>query len=94
MTALVAGMLGLPAPRKVSGWRYGHIPTSGKSYNARDQRLEMGVSVMAIDGGDETQDQIAAMFYSNRPVVKITGWLNTVSKGGDGEPLVMYAKEI
>ena len=91
-----AGFVGNEAPRKVQGWRYGKIPASGFSYNYRDNRTEAGVSLMEIDGEETPQDAISAMFIaaSGRPVVRVTGWLNTNKRGSDGEPLVFWAEEI
>lgn len=95
MVIIEAGLRGAEMPREVTGWRYGHVPRCGQSYNARDGFLESGVSVMAVDGGEETQDQISAVFIApGRPVIRVRGLLNTIRRGSDGEPLVMDAEEI
>jgi hypothetical protein len=89
------GYSGADLPQWVSGWRYGNIPEGGKSYNYRDDRPEYGVSVMQVDGGEQTQDKISALFIANgRPSVKVAGWLNPLEKGSDGEPLLMGAVTI
>ena len=89
--SFVAGQKNLPKPHIVTGWRYGNIPASGRSFNHRDGFCEQGVSVMATDEDDETQDKISAFFVeiSGKPKIKITGYLNTISKGSDGEPLLV-----
>lgn len=87
-----AGRLGHDFPAWVTGWRYGNIPECGQSYNYRDNRPEDGVSVMEIDGGEQTQDKISAFFVANgRPVVKVAGYLNPYRRGADGEPLLVCA---
>jgi hypothetical protein len=94
MTALEAGFTGKEMPRLVTGWRYGNIPSCGYSYNYADDRPEGGVSLMETDCGLKTADALSALFISaNRPVVKVEGWLNTVERGSDGEPLVMWAEK-
>jgi hypothetical protein len=94
-TFMAAGLAGAKMPYIVTGWRYGHIPASGLSFNARDDRPESGVSVMAVDGGEEIQDRLSALFIAvGRPVVQVRGYLNTIARGSDGEPLLLDAGEI
>lgn len=92
-TALVfaeAGLRGAPMPHLVTGWRYGAIPEAGLSYNYRDGTPEAGVSVMALDNGDSTQDRLSALFIADsRPVVRVRGYLHTFRRGADGEPLLL-----
>lgn len=78
-------------PREVTGWRYGNLP-SGQSRNFRDDSLERGVSLAALDNGKEV-GAFSQMFFDDRPVVRVRGillpWM-----GSDGEPLVCCAEEI
>ena len=90
-----AGLLGEAVPYPVTGWRYGHIPECGVSWNYRDMHPEAGVSLMAVDGGGETQDKVSAIFMSEgRPVIKVSGLLHTYKTGSDGEPLLLDAVEM
>lgn len=90
-----AGCRGAEMPHYVTGWRYGHLPSSGHSYNYADDYAEGGVSLMEVDGGDKTQNLISALYIGvDRPIVKVAGWLNTLKHGSDGEPLVFWAREI
>jgi hypothetical protein len=93
-----AGLVGAKKPHKVTGWRYGNIPAIGHSYNYRDDRPESGVSLMELDGDMSAYniDEISTMFIaaSGRPKVRVSGYLNTVRTGSDGEPLVFDAKNI
>jgi hypothetical protein len=94
---LNCGLRGLDMPRWVTGWRFGHIPESGRSYNYRDSKPEKGVSVMALDDDDaRPADKVSALFIAaeRRPVVKVAGWLNPFATGSDGEPLLVGAVEI
>jgi len=97
-TALVflsAGMCGAEMPYMVTGWRYGHVPAIGHSYNYAADRPEQGVSLMAVDGGQTAVDLISTAFLSaGRPVVRVRGYLNTIETGSDGEPLLLDAVEI
>lgn len=81
-------------PEYVTGWRYGKLPESGRSYNFRDQQNEKGVSLMALHG--EPIGGIAKtyeMFNSKgKPIVHVSGWLS--GYGADGEPIVIDAKEL
>ena len=88
------GWRGAEMPYPVTGWRYGHIPDRGQSWNYADNRYESGVSVMALDNGDSTTDTISALFFADRPIVRVSGLLNTIKRGSDGEPLIIYAQEI
>lgn len=89
-----AGLLNKEMPYKVTGWRYGNIPERGFSWNYAEDRPESGVSVMEIDGGQSAPDALEYAFFAHRPIVKITGYLNTVKTGSDGEPLLLDAKLI
>lgn len=90
-----AGLYGKSEPVVATGWRYGNVPACGFSYNFRDDYPEAGVSVMAIDNGDETQDKISCGFIAleGRPVIKVKGYLH-YETGSDGEPLLVNAIEI
>lgn len=81
--------------RKVRGWRYGDIPAEGRSYNHRDNEPEDGVSLMELEEGTRSQDEISAMFIEagNRPVVWCEGYL-LPHRGSDGEPLILGARKI
>jgi hypothetical protein len=94
LIAYEAGLLGCEMPHKVTGWRYGHIPANGHSYNYRDDRAEAGVSLMETDCGLKTADPLMNVMAGSRPRVRVEGWLNTIKRGSDGEPLVFWAKEI
>jgi len=90
-----AGFISAEIPTIVNGWRWGNIPQRGFSFNYADNQREMGVSVMEVYGGEATQDNLSALFLSRgRNKVEVIGWLNTVSKGSDGEPLLMWAEVI
>ena len=88
-----AGREGKEMPEFLEGWRYGDIPSEGKSYNYRDQRKEYGTSMMEVNHKGEkkeTQDQLGTMFgMRERPKRRLMGWLNTVRKGADEEPLLL-----
>ena len=91
------GYYGCDFPEYVSGWRYGNIPESGRSYNYRDQKPEHGISVMEIYGIENSDiDKVSLMFIStqNRNVVKVAGYLNPLKFGSDGEYLLVDAKEV
>jgi hypothetical protein len=96
MIALQAGFEGREKPYQVRGWRYGHIMSRGRSHNYADDRPEPGVSLMATDCGLTTGDQFSALFIEAKgaPKVRVEGWLNTVKRGSDGEPLVFLAREV
>lgn len=96
MVAFEAGLKGNEKPYWVNGWRYGLIPTSGSSMNFAEGRLESGISVMAIDNGMSTKDPSFEMFggsRGNQDKIYISGFLNTNTTGGDGEPLLLWAKQ-
>jgi len=76
---------------EVTGWRYGDIPESGRSVNYIDHSYERGVSLMALDG-DDMVPAVASIVASNRPVVRVRGYLS--GYGYDGEPLVIGAVKI
>lgn len=96
----VAGFNNAEIPTWVSGWRYGKAPENGKSHNYKDDKPEMGVSMMEVITQDKktlkTQDEISKLFIitDNREVYKYEGWLNTVKRGSDGEPLLYGVKEV
>ena len=94
--AYTAGFEGADMPYKVRGWRYGDIPASGCSYNYREDAPEAGVSLVETACGLKTQDPmtLAHLVAAGRPVVRVEGWLNTARRGGDGEPLVFWARKI
>ncbi|HUW12293.1 MAG TPA: ATP-binding protein, partial [Anaerolineae bacterium] len=81
--------------RKVRGWRYGKLSDEGRSRNYREESMERGVSLMALDDGDKTADTVSAMFIEagNRPVVWCEGYL-LPWRGSDGEPLIIGATEV
>jgi hypothetical protein len=92
--AYQVGYAGCDSLPKVRGWRYGHLPASGRSYNHRDEHVERGVSLMALETGEETQDAISAVFIAQgREQVWVEGYL-LPWRGSDGEPLVIDAREI
>lgn len=92
---LEAGLTGAEMPYPVVAWRYGNIPDGGASYNRLTQGLEAGTSVMGVFGGGHTQDMLStARMSMTRPIVIVSGYLNTVTNGGDGEPLLIAPKEI
>lgn len=87
-----AGWDGRDCPVQASGWRYGDVPASGKSYNYRDQRPEPGISMMyikTVDGIEYgTRDKVSAVFVRDRRNrVEVSGWL--VGFGSDGEPCIL-----
>lgn len=77
---------------EVTGWRYGDIPINGKSTNYRDECCERGVSLVQIDGEDETKS-FATLGAAGRPKVRVRGYL-LPWRGSDGEPLVTGAQKI
>jgi len=87
------GRQGHDFPEIVSGWRYGDIPESGRSYNYATQEAEAGVSMMQLDGQEKikTLAELRGSFDS-RPKVRVTGFLNPLDVGGDGEPLIICAR--
>ncbi len=88
-----AGRQGAPAPTWTTAWRYGEIPEGGQSKNYRDNQLERGVSVMAIDGEPPVKT-LSEFGIRHRRVVCVGGWLNPLDVGGDGEPLLISAQKI
>ena len=88
------GFDGYDYPQYVTGYRYGHIPQGGQSYNYRDDVSERGVSIVAVNDGAMTQDMVSLAFVQcGRPVVTVTGYLHPGATGSDGEPLLLLAKE-
>lgn len=89
-----AGLTNKEQPKYVFGWRYGDIPQSGRSYNFRDSRHEMGTSLMQIDGEANNTDGTFEMFNGRgRKKVRVGGWLID-EFGSDGEPLVVGPERI
>jgi len=78
-----------PFPKKTVGWRYGN-PPKVRSWNAREDVAERGVSVMQVKGGKKLRGlyEIANGF---KPVVFVEGYL-LHSTGGDDESLLADAK--
>lgn len=67
--------------------RYGDMP-SEPSYNYREDRPEIGVSV--IRAGNDTKGSSGAhMFLSDRKLAQFDGMLIFGKRGSDGEPLVI-----
>jgi hypothetical protein len=94
--AFEAGLNGREKPQWINGWRYGTIPDNGRSMNFAEGRLENGLSIMATDTGLSTQSMSFEMFGGSRrsgEKIYVSGFLNTNGTGGDGEPLLMWAKE-
>jgi len=90
------GFQGYEKPEIVTGWRYGNLPKGGYSYNYREDRKEKGCSVAWLDNqNSETIDLVSLAFIADgRSLVHVRGYLNPMSKGSDGEPLLMYAHKI
>jgi len=84
-----AGFEGKNKPEFVTAFRFGQF--NSKSYNFRDNRPEAGVSVFAIKGKpiDSTVWATSELFFSNKPIYKVLGWLVEGKLGSDGEPLVV-----
>lgn len=78
-------------PEYKEGWRYGNIPDGGRSYNFAENKPEMGVSMMQVEGGNRAPG-LFSMFNSGRPKVRVGGY--DIGKGSDGEALLLSAKEI
>jgi hypothetical protein len=96
-----AGRRGADLPRWSYGWRVGPMPKDRRSWNAKEQAFERGVSVMEASHGEgdvrRTSDQISAAFIAakkGRQVVAIEGWESPYAVGGDGEPLLVGAREL
>ena len=96
----LAGLEGRPMPKKVRGYRYGGLPPVNKitgtrcSWNYREDKSEMGVSMAAIEGCKEIFSfAILGCIDEGRPKVYCEGYLSWIS-GGDSEPLLVAAKEI
>lgn len=88
------GFDGYAFPIYATGFRYGNIPSNGRSHNYRDDYAERGVSVAWIENGDQTQDQVSLAFVQcGRDVVKVQGYLHPGATGSDGEPLLLLATE-
>mgnify|MGYP005818735167 CR=1 FL=1 len=92
---LECGLRGLEFPQKVRGFRFGHIPNGGQSFNYRDDCQESGVSMAWIEGIDDEETLLGTqLFYGGRPKVWVEGYLHPYRKGSDGEPLIICAREI
>ncbi len=68
----------------VQGWRYGNNET-GVSQNYADVTSEYGLSLAALEGGDEIGSSI---WFCDRPKIHFRGIL-LPSRGSDGEPLIL-----
>jgi len=88
-----AGREGCKMPQWRTGWRYGDIPEGGRSKNYRDNTLEQGVSLMAIDGQPPIKT-LSEFGVKHRPIICVAGWENPLEVGGDGEPLLIGARRI
>lgn len=89
-----SGRQGYRFPIYTNGWRYGNIPECGRSFNYREGRLEKGVSVMQLEGQDKVKNLAELRgSFDNRPIVKISGYINPIDVGGDGEPLLVCCNE-
>lgn len=90
------GIRGWPPPRWVRAWRYGGLPASGQSFNFRDRTTEPGISAAFVEGMDEGVNPGAGkaygVFFGDRPVVWMEGFLREDVRGGDGEPLLVGAR--
>lgn len=79
-------------PIYCSGYRYGRLPLTSeytgerRSYNHRDHCAEPGVSLACLDGGEQVRS-FAVFGASDRPVVRVSGWL--IGTGGDDEPCLL-----
>ena len=94
--AFEAGLRENEKPYWVNGWRYGKISSSGSSMNFAEGKLESGISVMATDNGMATKSPSFEMFggsRGNQDRIFVSGFLNTNTTGGDGEPLLLWAKQ-
>jgi hypothetical protein len=89
-----AGRRGAQYPQYITGWRYGNIPECGQSHNYRDNIAEAGVSLMQVDGYDKIKTLSELGGINDRPVIRVGGYLHPFEVGGDGEPLIVFAKEI
>jgi hypothetical protein len=92
--AFQAGIEGKEKPYWISGWRYGLISDSMRSKNFAESVLESGVSVMALSNGLSTPDVGFELFGMSGNSTKyfVSGFLNTIETGGDGEPLLLWAQ--
>jgi hypothetical protein len=93
MVSFEAGIQGKEKPYWVDGWRYGPVPSSGASKNYALGVVEPGVSLMGTKNGLVTADVGFELFTKNRDIYFVSGFLNTVKTGSDGEPLVLWAKQ-
>lgn len=92
---LECGLRGLEFPNMVRGFRFGHIPQGGQSFNYLDDHQESGVSMAWVEGIDDQDTLIGTqLFYGSRPKVWVEGYLHPYRKGSDGEPLIICAREI
>jgi hypothetical protein len=86
MVAHTLGYLGIDlsdAPI-VRGYRYGRAPQSFISQNYQDNTAEHGLSLAALDGGEECW---SVMWVGDRKKYYYTGILSDT--GSDGEPLIL-----
>lgn len=84
------GWNGLECPVRCEGWRYNEKPDGNRSRNFRDQKMEVGVSMMMVvtENGEteECKDKSYEIFNGGEKF-NYKGWLLPV-KGTDGEPLI------
>ena len=89
------GYRGYDYPDYVTGYRYGNLPEGARSYNYRDNYLERGLSVVSVETGERTQDDVSLAFINRtREVVNVEGYLHPFATGSDGEPLLLAARKI
>ena len=77
---------------KVVGYRYGEAPESGCSYNTRENKQEIGVSMASVNNLRETRSFATISARENRKKFYYEG--NVIGHGGDDEPLISNAKPI
>jgi len=89
-----AGREGYNFPEYRTGWRYGDIPETSRSYNHRENTGELGLSVMQLDGDEKIKTLSELNSLRNRPKVRVGGFVLPFEVGGDGEPLLICAERI
>ena len=80
-----AGFIGRE-PEWREAYRYGEIPTEGRSVNHADNKWENGVSVIGFEDKETIYD--VTLGYQGIDKIKIAGWYLGGS-GSDGEPLLV-----
>jgi hypothetical protein len=88
-----AGRGGFHPPCKAIGYRIGAVPTSGRSYNFRDERFERGVSLLWDSESGYESDGTYQMFNRGR-IVWVEGYVLIDARGSDREPLMVGAVQI